>query len=639
MNRHWRLPALLRTPLGISGLAGVTVLVIVAVGAPLLLHSAASNVNVPHAQQGPSAAHWLGTDALGRDVLARILVATRLSLLLAIAATAVATVAGVLAGVLPVVLGRRLGRVAIAGIDFAVAFPALLLALFLIVIFGAGSGGAVLAVGIAGAPFLARLTHTLAAGISRRDFVAASRMLGVGRLRLLRRHVLPNIAEPILLDVAITIAANFQAFAALSFLGLGVQPPSYDWGQVLNDGLSHIYTNPAEALGAAAAIVLAGLSFSSLGEALSHAASRRTTLADSSSPPGTPTAGDVPAGPPVADAVLRVAGLHVRLRGPAGWIEPVRGVSFEVAPGESVGIVGESGSGKSLTALAVAGLLPAGAQTAAQRIEFCGRDIHPLSSAERRRLFGASLSMVFQDPMTALNPSMRVGKQLAEVLEVHNGATRRSAMARAVDRLALVRIPAAARRARQFPHEMSGGMRQRAIIGMGLMGSPRLIIVDEPTTALDVTVQRQILDLLEQIRENDGVAIVLISHDMGVIAQRCQRVLVMYAGWVVEELLAGELRQWPAHPYTRALLASVPDLTARPGEPLATISGQPPDPVALPAGCPFAPRCERADDRCHTQPPPVQQITRDGHKVACWYPYELPVATGSRPSLRETSGQ
>jgi oligopeptide/dipeptide ABC transporter ATP-binding protein len=231
--------------------------------------------------------------------------------------------------------------------------------------------------------------------------------------------------------------------------------------------------------------------------------------------------------------------------------------------------------------------------------------------------------MVFQDPMTSFNPTMRVGRQLSEVAEQHQGMNRRQAFARAVDRLRAVRVPAAERRARQFPHEFSGGMRQRAMVGMGVMGTPALFIADEPTTALDVTVQRQVLRLLAAVRAADGVAILLISHDITVVGQVCDRVLVMYAGRIVEDLPAAELVTGARHPYTRALLAAVPDMDTDRDRPLAVIPGRPADPAHLPPGCAFAPRCRYADRQC-TDVDPALEPAGPGRRVACWHPVTTP---------------
>jgi oligopeptide/dipeptide ABC transporter ATP-binding protein len=237
----------------------------------------------------------------------------------------------------------------------------------------------------------------------------------------------------------------------------------------------------------------------------------------------------------------------------------------------------------------------------------------------RRQLLGASLAMVFQDPMTALNPALRVGRQLAEVAEAHRGMSRRQANALAVTQLGRVQIADPQRRARQFPHEYSGGMRQRAVIAMGLMGSPKLIIADEPTTALDVTVQRQVLTLLENLNTETGAAILLISHDIAVVTNTCSRVLVMYGGRIVEDASSDQLLRDAAHPYSRALLAAVPTMTSDRSRDLAVIPGRPPTLADMPVGCSFAARCPFADDRCRAELPPVVELA-PGRRVACWHP-------------------
>jgi oligopeptide/dipeptide ABC transporter ATP-binding protein len=299
----------------------------------------------------------------------------------------------------------------------------------------------------------------------------------------------------------------------------------------------------------------------------------------------------------------------------------VRGVALDVAPGEIVGIVGESGSGKTLTAMAIADLLPAGARMTASRLSLFGEDPRLLGESRRRRLLGRSLAVVYQDPMSALNPALRVGRQLAEVAEVHDGAPKAVARERAVQRLGAVRIGNPDVRVRQYPHEFSGGMRQRAVVAMGLMAEPKLIVADEPTTALDVTVQQQILRLLRDVSRSGGAAAILISHDVAVVSQLCSRVYVMYAGRVVEELDAATLVSGPAHPYTVALVASVPTMDADRSQPLASIPGRAPGPYDDSPGCPFAPRCPRASARCREAMPPLEARSAT-HRAACWHPVE-----------------
>jgi oligopeptide/dipeptide ABC transporter ATP-binding protein len=474
------------------------------------------------------------------------------------------------------------------------------------------------------APGFARLCQTLVAGVAEREYVAAARIAGVGGFRILLRHVLPNVAEPLIVNATITAGGILLSFAGLSFLGLGVQSPSYDWGKLMQDGLSGIYVHPLAALAPGIMVVLAGLAFNLTGEAIAGVfgvpaatgMGRVIPLGDlrveTERTPARELVHDDDANP---ELTLDVRDLQVTFPGPHGPIRAVRGVTFGIGTGEAVGVVGESGSGKSLTALAIAQLVEEPGRVDAHHLAFCGTD---LLEGTNDKLLGTSLAVVFQDPMTSFNPAMRIGSQLAEVGRYHQGLDRRSAFTRAVDRLRAVRIREPETRARQYPFEFSGGMRQRAMIGMGLMGNPRLIIADEPTTALDVTVQSQVLALLQDVRREEGAALLLISHDVSVVADVCDRVLVMYAGRIVEDLPTADLRTRARHPYTRALVAAVPDMTTDIGAPLATIPGHPIDPAAVPVGCAYADRCPLASAICREEDP-VLVPGPGGSRVACWH--------------------
>jgi len=623
-----RLKSVIRTPVGLTATILTVGVLLLAVVAPILWSDDADAIDTANILAGPSADHWAGTDNLGRDIFFRTLVATRLSVELALAATVIAVVIGLLLGTASFVLGRRSGRLVNAGVNIAVAFPGMLLALFFAVVFGVGATGAVFAIGLAGAPAMGRLTRTLVASVSSRDFVDAARVAGVGRVRILFRHVLPNISEPLVVNATIGAGGALLSFAGLSFLGLGVQQPSYDWGRLLFDGIGSIYVNPAAALAPGLAVVVAGLAFNLFGESVAKVLGVGVVAGIQlpSSAPAVETTSPVDVAHHDADdIVLDVRDLEVTFPGPAGPIRPVRGVSFAVRRGEAVGVVGESGSGKSLTALAVSRLVGDPGRVDASRLELLGHDLRAADSKALRKLLGTSLAMVFQDPMTSFNPTKRMGGQLAEVARHHQGMDRRSALARAVDRMRAVRITDPEHRAHQYPHEFSGGMRQRAMIGMGLMGSPALIVADEPTTALDVTVQQQVLDLLASIRAADDVALVLISHDVAVVGQVCDRVLVMYAGKIVEDLPAADLAGAARHPYTRALVAAVPDMDTDLDQPLAVIPGRPVDPADVPSGCAYAARCPLATDTCRAQEPPLETDSA-GRRVACWHAGEpLPI--------------
>nr|WP_035287041.1 ABC transporter ATP-binding protein [Brevibacillus massiliensis] len=315
--------------------------------------------------------------------------------------------------------------------------------------------------------------------------------------------------------------------------------------------------------------------------------------------------------------LLQVENLKVNFKTFGGEVKAVRGVTFHVDKGETVAIVGESGCGKSVTAQAIMGLIPSPpGRIVDGSIRFNGQEITAMSKEELHRIRGTQIGMVFQDPMTALNPTMKVGSQIAEGLIRHRNLGKQEAKQKAVEMLKLVGIPDAAKRAEQYPHEFSGGMRQRVVIAIALACSPELVIADEPTTALDVTVQAQILDLMRDLQQQNNLAIVLITHDLGVVAEAAQRAVVMYAGIVVETGPVEEIFARPKHPYTWGLMKSMPRIDGA-KERLVPIEGAPPDLFNPPHGCPFAARCDYAMEICQRQMPEATDFA-DGHKAACW---------------------
>jgi peptide/nickel transport system ATP-binding protein len=323
-----------------------------------------------------------------------------------------------------------------------------------------------------------------------------------------------------------------------------------------------------------------------------------------------------------ADPLLEVADLKTWFFTRDGIVRAVDGVSFHVAPGETLGVVGESGCGKSVTALSVLRLIPSPpGRIVSGTIRFAGRDLLDLSEAEMRQVRGNEISMIFQEPMTSLNPVLTIGRQIAETLTLHQGLSRNRALARAVDMLRLVHIPEAERRIAEYPHQLSGGMRQRVMIAMALACNPKLLIADEPTTALDVTIQAQILDLMRELKQKIDAAIVLITHDLGVVAEMAQRVVVMYAGRKAEEAPVGPLFRRPLHPYTKGLLNSVPRLGATLAgarSPLAEIPGTVPSLKETIPGCPFEARCTFATDPCRREMPQFEE-KEPGHFAACFH--------------------
>jgi oligopeptide/dipeptide ABC transporter ATP-binding protein len=315
--------------------------------------------------------------------------------------------------------------------------------------------------------------------------------------------------------------------------------------------------------------------------------------------------------------VLAVHDLHTRVVSRTGGTEILRGVGFEVFAGTTLAVVGESGSGKSFTALTIAGLLPEGAEVTAGEVLLDGTDVVHLDEAHRRTLRGASIGMVYQDPMTALNPVMRVGSQVAEGLRAH-GWSKSAAAERTLEVLGEVGLPAPRRLARLYPHQLSGGMRQRVLIACALAPRPKVLIADEPTTALDVTIQQQILEVVTNLRDEYGLAVVWITHDLGVVARIADSVAVMYAGRVVERAITTDLFAQPTHPYTAGLLGSIPTAAQAHQQPLPQIGGAPVSLSALPTGCPFAPRCPQRRERCTSEEPPL--LDRGASVAACWVP-------------------
>ena len=654
-TRHPVLRAFVRAPGGLIGAALLLGLLVLAVVGPLIWgHQATvTDLNVPYQVHSPE--HPLGTDSLGRDVLARTLSATRLTLELGLSAAAISAVVGFGIGTAVAALGPRARAIGRRVIESSLSFPPILLALFLVAIIGAGARGAVIAIGLGAAPGFARLAENFATSVGSREFIASARATGVGRVRLMQRYLLPNMAEPLVLAGLAYVAGAIIDISGLDFLGLGVQPPAYDWGTLLTAGVQSIYVTPFAGIAPAFMIMLTGTSLVYFGEALSRALNPRlwvtgprrprraragagragtTGLAGPAparpapaaglsaepadgrhEPGGTEPGGTEPGG--TGDAVV-VENLRITLPSGGGPRTLVDGVSFRLRAGEVLGIVGESGSGKTLTSLAIGQLLPHPLRMEAARIELGGTELTALPPGRLARVLGTGLAMIFQDPMSSMNPAARVGSQLTDGARRHRGLSREKAGAEAVQRLGEVRIGDARRALRRYPHQFSGGMQQRIMIAMGLMARPRVLIADEPTTALDVTVQAQVLEVLRDINAREGTAIILISHNLGVINQLCDRVLVMYAGRVVEEGDRERLLADPQHPYTKALLASVPVLAGTsPAAGLSTIPGRPPRPDEDVPGCAFAARCPLAISRC-TAERPVLTAAAAGGQVACF---------------------
>jgi peptide/nickel transport system permease protein len=628
LAQTWR--AFVTSPTGVAAGVVVALLATLAIFAPVLWSEQAAKLDMFGAYQGPSWHHLLGTDRVGRDVLLRMLVATRLSLEMGVGGIAIGALIGIPLGTLVGLSGSRAADVGRRLIDLWLSFPYLLMVIFISAMAASiGIASALLAVGLASAPTLARLTSNLAASIGGREYILATRVSGVRSPRLLIRHVLPNIAEPLCITVSALFGASIVAFSSLSFLGLGIQPPAYDWGQLLSQGVRDIFIAPIASVAPGLMIAVSGMAAGYFGESLAHAMNpliwtgahgRRIAehrLHRVEDRLANPSNGNARVGN-ASQRVLQVEELSVLV--PVGEsIHPiVDSISFTVGRQEIVGLVGESGSGKTQTALAIAGLTPFPVFNRATALELNG---HSLLGGRRERndALADNLGLIFQDPAASLNPALRLGTQLVEAVRQHARIGSREAAARAVDRLKRVHIPVPEQTMKKYPHELSGGMRQRVMIAMALMTEPSLIIADEPTSSIDVSLQAQIIGLLAEINRNQGTAIVLISHDIALISSVCSRVLVMYAGRIVEEIASEALVAGAAaHPYTQVLLDAIPGLNRPRGEPLVRVPGRPPNVGAIPSGCPFHPRCPVAIDRCSRERPDLLTVGRAGQRAACW---------------------
>ncbi|QQE92863.1 dipeptide/oligopeptide/nickel ABC transporter permease/ATP-binding protein [Providencia rettgeri] len=510
-----------------------------------------------------SPGHILGTDHLGRDILSRLLWGTRVSLMVGISATLIAAILGTLIGLIAGYVGHRTDTLLMRCIDMLMAFPYILLALAIVAVLGPGLLNALYAIALVNIPFFARNIRGLTVGLRDRDFIQAARLSGKNHLQVLLTEVLPNVLPIIVVTMSTTIGWMILETAGLSFLGLGTQPPNADLGSMLGQGRAQMFVAPHVALVPGIMIFLIVISFNLLGDGVRDILDPRLKSgALHRSQPMTQTDRiNIPAKTEGKQAILEVKDLSVAFR-QGGQLRPtVKGISFNVGAGECLGLIGESGSGKSVTALSVMGLLaspPAVITAGGIYVEHEEMLSLPLSVMQRRR--GAKVSYIFQDPLTTLHPQFTVGVQLREAITAHQALSSYDAKMKAIELLDSVGIPDAAERFDAYPHELSGGQRQRVGIAMALANDPVLIIADEPTTALDVTVQARILELLDQLRRERGVALLFITHDFAVINQICDRVAVMQQGVIVETGNTQDVLQQPQHPYTQRLIASVPKL-------------------------------------------------------------------------------
>ncbi|WP_236242325.1 dipeptide/oligopeptide/nickel ABC transporter permease/ATP-binding protein [Streptomyces sp. CC228A] len=586
--------------------------------------------------QAPGGEHLLGTDQLGRDQLSRLLQAARISLTVTAAALLLSIALGVLLGVTAGYVGRALDRMLVGLVDVTMAVPGLLVALAVIGVRGPGTENIVLALALTGWAPYARIARAQVRSARSGVHLDALRVLGAPRRRIVGRHLLPPTIAPCLVYASTDLGAIVLAVASLSFLGLGVPPPDAEWGAMLVEARPFLDSAWWLAYPPGVAITAVVLAANLLGESLTTGDRARPSAffvgrrAPRRRPKSTGPSANAPAlvGPhvpasvgPAADraesagdsAVFEVRALDVSY----GDRRVVADVSLRLAPGEILALVGESGSGKSSSALGPLGLLGPSARvsgSALLRTPAGTLDLIGAPETALRHVYGREIGVVFQDSLAALNPLRTVGAALDQAIRLSGFATDRAAVRlRRASLLHAVGLPDAAP---SYPHQLSGGMRQRVQLAIAVAGGPRLLIADEPTSALDVTVQADVLGLLRRYRDQTGAAILLVTHDLGVVAEIADTVAVAYAGRIIEHGPAHRVLTRPDHPYTRGLLAAVPDLAVAPGTPFVTLPGAPgagPDDVA---GCSFGPRCHLAQPRCAAAVPELDPVA-DSHGSRC----------------------
>lgn len=618
---------------------------------------------------GPSSAHLLGTDELGRDVLTRLLYGGRVSLLAAGESVLTFVVVGLPIGLISGYAGGRVDRGIMWLADIVLSLPHIIVLLVVAAVLQ-GDAPLMISLGVIASPVLVRTTRAATLAVREELYVKAAEVLGLPRWRVLANHIVPRVLPTVLVQLSVFASAAVVIETALGFLGLDSTPPAPSWGSMVAEAATSIDQSQWMMITTGLTIALTSLSLGLVGDAireistgqslakrrvgaqaakpanLTAAASARATLPGTSatatvdevqppvpevhggqapqSQPGTqmqastePRPGAGQSQPQRSDVLLSVTDLAITVRTAQNDLPIVDRVTFDLKRGECLGIVGESGCGKSMMSLAVLGLLPESCQVSGGRVLFDGQDITHLASNARRQLRGRGIAYVSQEPMQALDPGATVGAILREAIRRNQDMTRPAAREEAVNLLGQVRIPNPRAVALQYAHELSGGMAQRVCIALALAGKPQLIIADEPTTALDVTVQADILDLLHALRKGKGVAVLLISHDWGVVADSCDRAAVMYAGELVEWGGLSDIFARPLHPYTEALLLANPHLLST--GPLMTIPGTVPPPGQWPAGCRFAARCRYATDDCLGSAVEPRHLG-DGRLARCLYP-------------------
>ncbi|GGH99108.1 dipeptide/oligopeptide/nickel ABC transporter permease/ATP-binding protein [Arthrobacter liuii] len=609
---------LLTSPGAVTGIVWLAALVIASLTAPLWLPFKTEDQDFTAVLSGPTAAHWLGTDELGRDILSRIFAAAAGTLGTSLLTVIVGVALGTVLAMLSAGAGERTEGAISRGTEIMMSLPGTVIILAVIGAVGTNIPVVMAILGILMSAGIYRVILGQAKSLQSQLYVDAAKVDGSSPLGISVRHVLPGLANTIVVQAALIFAVGMLIQAGLAFIGFGPPIPQPSWGGMIQGASQHVYDAPWMMVPTGAVLALTVLSANAIGNALgkapnasaphlpSAAARRQRAKAVAAIASAAPS--DRSAKAHEAKGTLSVRNLSVGVdsAGPGKGVPLVTDVSFDVQPGTVLGLVGESGCGKTMTALSLLGLLPSGVSVTGGQILWNGKNLAATTDKDMEAVRGREIALISQEPMRALDPMFTVGYQLNATLRRLRGMGRAEARNEARNLLEKVGIVDAERILKTYPHQISGGMAQRVAIALALSGRPRLLVADEPTTALDVTVQAEILSLLRALVKDTGMSVVMVTHDLGVVADICDQVAVMYAGQVVENGRTEKILDNPRHPYTLALLAADPHANHAHAMPerLASISGQVPQPKDWPSGCRFAARCQFAGSAC-TDPVPL----------------------------------
>jgi peptide/nickel transport system permease protein len=644
-SSHWRRigQRFLKKRLAVFALGYLLLVIVLAIAAPLITTHEPNAQNLADRFTGISTKYWLGTDNLGRDTFTRVVYGARTSMFVTLA---VAFFGVIIAVPIGLVSGYRSGKVDVVVMrltEALLSMPPLILALVVAGILGPGTRNLIIALVLVTVPSMIRIVRGQTLAIREEPYVDASNAIGTTPRAIMARRILPHVLSPLLVVLSVALSGILVFEASLSYLGLGSPPPNASWGAMLNGGFKFMATDARLMLVPAIAIVLAALAFNSVGDGLAEALRGGTPVKRRRSDRLGITSVDVrvrpedvgipPDEPVPDDVVLAIRDLSVVFNTPSGPAQVLDEVSIDLKRGEILGLVGESGCGKTVSAMSVLRLLPSPlARITSGAVHYDGRDLLRINEREMRSVRGREIAMVFQDPMASLDPAFTVGDALIEAQLVHDGSVSKAHARRwAEELLDIVGIPDARRRLDDFPHTFSGGMRQRVLIAMALANNPKVLIADEPTTALDVTVQAQIIELLLDLRTKFEMSVIFVTHDLGIVQELCDRVTVMYAGQVVEQASVSALFAAPHHAYSRALIEARPSLLTD-ADRLRSIPGVVPTALELPVGCRFQDRCAFATEACAT-PVPLA-LDGGGRLVRCVHADQIAAlsATGQPPT-------